>query len=206
MNHPLCTIHGRYRLCGINPCGGGRGIVDTQEVPYCNGMEVRIRADTGSRTLSLNSHIRPRSLNDIRAGTVAMPLCWGEDDKIRMLTKGEICSVMGNAAGWKDIEGNGTVEVDTMWRSTPVVLWKKIPNEVFGTYDAIDVSASFDYIPCGELREEEIGCPRVECLEEMGMRPPASDYQSHRKYSIGSTESVSAEETEEREGKATDTV
>ena len=32
------------------------------------------------------------------------------------------------------------------------------------------------------------------------MRPPASDYQSHRKYSIGPTESVSAEETEERGG------
>ena len=68
MNPPLCAIHDRYRICGINPCGDGRGIVDTQEVPYCNGMEVWIRPDTGSRTLSLNSHIRPRSLNDIRSG------------------------------------------------------------------------------------------------------------------------------------------
>ena len=72
-------------------------------------------------------------------------------------------------------------------------------NVVFGTYDTIDVSAYFDHSPCGGLREEESGVPRNEFLEEVGMRPPASDYQSHRKYSIGPTGSVSPEETEERE-------
>ena len=58
LNRPLCAIHDRYRHCEINPCGDGRGIVDTQEVPYCNGLEVWIRPDTGTRTLSLHIHIR----------------------------------------------------------------------------------------------------------------------------------------------------
>ena len=83
----------------------------------------------------------------------------------------------------------------------PAILWEKMLIEVFGTYDTIDmITYDFGTIPCGELREEERGCPMVEFLEEMGTKPPSSDYQAHRKYSIGSTGGVSAEEVEERGG------
>ena len=69
---------------------------------------------------------------------------------------------MGNAACWTDIEGGGAVEIDTLWRPTPVVMWKEILNEVFGTYDSIDMSTyEFGHSPCDELREEEISAPRV---------------------------------------------
>ena len=102
-----------------------------------------------------------------------IPWRWGNDNEMRELTNGEICAVLGNAICWQGIEGNGTVEVDTMWRSTPMILWGEIPNEVFGTYDTIDMKTyDFGASACEEIREEESGCQRVEFLEEMGMKPP----------------------------------
>ena len=126
INHPLCTIRDRYRHCGINPSVDWRGVVDIQEAPHCNGLEVWARSDLGTRTLSLNSHIRPLSMNDLRTRGLMLPLRWGEEDKMRTLTKGEDCAVLGNAARWKDIERNGAVQVGTLWRSTRLILrgWK----------------------------------------------------------------------------------
>ena len=96
-NRPLRTIRDRYRQCGINSCGDGGGIVDTQELPYCNGLEVWIGSDTWARTWILDIHIPPLSLNDIRVRGFTMPLRWGNDDQTRTLAKGEVCSLMWTA-------------------------------------------------------------------------------------------------------------
>ena len=75
VNHPLCTILERFDRCGLIPCGDRRGIVDTHELPYCAGLEVWIRSDTGVRTLSLNSHIRLLGLNDLAMRGIKLPRC-----------------------------------------------------------------------------------------------------------------------------------
>ena len=47
--------------------------------------------------------------------------------------------------------------------STPLVLWKKIPNGVFGTFDVICMcSILMGTIPCGELRKAEMDCFKIE--------------------------------------------
>ena len=136
VNHPLCTLYDRYHRCGIIPCGGGRGIVEIHEIPYSAGLEVCIRSEVGIRTLSLNSHIRPLSLNGFKNHGYNLPWCWGKDDLPRELSHGETCAALGNAMRWKEIDRFSSVEIDTQWRSTPLVFWKKILREVFGTYDS----------------------------------------------------------------------
>ena len=55
-----------------------------------------------------------------------------------------------------------------------MILWGKIPNEVFGTYGAIDMETyDFGAIAREELREEEeSGCQRVEFLRRNGDETP----------------------------------
>ena len=175
----MCTIRGRYRQCGINPSGDGRGIIDIQEAHRCNGSEVWIRSDLGTRILRLESHIRPLSLNDLGTLGPTLPICWGEGDQTRTPTNGDACAVLGNDACWEDIDGNSTVEVDTMWIPTPLILWKKMTDEVLGTYDVVDMGArQSGTTPRDELCEVESGCRSLEFSEEMGTRPPSSAYQA----------------------------
>ena len=139
VNKPLRTIRDRYRQCGINPCGDGRGVVDMQEAPYFVGLEVWIRSDVWMRTLSLNSHIRPWSLSALKTHGANLPWCWEIDDIPRTLSNGETCAVLGNALRWKEIDRVSSVEIYTQWRPTPLGLRKKIPGEVFGTYDLMNL-------------------------------------------------------------------
>ena len=124
VNHPLCTMQGRYRSCGLNPSGDRRGVVDIQDIPHCIGLEVWVRLETGERISSVNSHQKTRSLNDLRANELRnnFPRCGGLDDLPRLLTGGEVCMVMGGSQRWGEIDGNTNFERDTIWRSTPLVV------------------------------------------------------------------------------------
>ena len=85
-----------------------------------------------------------------------LPWRWGYGDPPRPLTDGEACAVLGNANRWADIKRNSTVGVDTIWRSTPLVLRKKIIGEVFGTYDMVCMDAyQFGTIPREELVKQK---------------------------------------------------
>ena len=186
VNHPLRTIYDRYRQCEIIPCGDGRGIVDVNEVPYSVGLEVRIRSDVGIRTLSLNSHIKMSSLSDLRENGIQLPWCWGKDDLPRKVTHGETCAVLGNAMRLKEIGRYSSVEIDARCRSTPLVLRKKVPHEVFGTYDFLNMDTyETGSMPRDELEEEDEICPRLEFLETLGVKPPPQrpiTHQTHMRW------------------------
>ena len=89
-------------MCGLNPVGGGRGVVDIQENPHSIGLEVWIRLEAGGRKFSLDSHIKTRSLNDLRTkeSHTHLSMCYGTEDSQRTLTGGELRMVLGNAQWW----------------------------------------------------------------------------------------------------------
>ena len=90
VNRPTCTIQDRYRQCVLNPSGGGRGVIDIQEVPHCIGLEVRIRSEMGTRGRSSDIHIRHLSWNDLRWRKLRTQLliCWGKGDLPGTLSEG----------------------------------------------------------------------------------------------------------------------
>ena len=186
VNRPLCTLYDRYQRCGITPCGDGRGIVEIHEIPYRAGLEVRIRSEFGVRTLSLNSHVRPVSLNDLKNHEYNLHWCWAKDDLPRKLAHGETCAVLGNAMCWKEIDRWPSVEIDTQWRSTPLVFWAKILNGVFGTYDFLPRSTyELGGMPCDELETKEESNIRFEYLENLGAKPSDEAYYASNSYEVG---------------------
>ena len=112
-------------------------------------------------------------MNDSRAHEIKLPRCWGSDDVARPLAAGETCAVLGNALYWKKIDRISCAEIDMQWRSTPLVLWGKILNEAFGTYDLVSTETyEYGVTPCDELLEGETMGSRLEFFDEMGIRPP----------------------------------
>ena len=64
--------------------------------------------------------------------------------------------VLGNSKLWSRMSWGGSLVIDTLWRSTPIILWKKILNVIFGTYDEVNMG---DYAtggaPCEGLNERD---------------------------------------------------
>ena len=105
--------------------------------------------------MSLNIHIKTRSLNDLRTKELRnqLPRCYGAEDAPGFLTGGEVCMAMGNTQWWENIDGNTNFERDSIRRPTPVVMWQKILDEAFGTYDMMGVSS---YQLCATLPADEL--------------------------------------------------
>ena len=67
------------------------------------------------------------------------------------------------------IDGNANFETDTIRRPTPVVIRKDIIDEVFGTYDMLDMSSiRAGMLPAEELKEGDGEVLKLEDFECLG--------------------------------------
>lgn len=173
-NHPLRAIRGRYRKFGLHPIGDGRGVIDIQEIPHCVGREVWIRPDIGTRRLSLSSHIRAISLNDLKTRGLVWDMCLGGNGKPRTWTRGGSCMVSGNSKWRSGLRRGASFVIYTLWRSAPITMWRGNINEISCTYDGICME-SYDVggTPWDILKESESARRELDYLEAQGAHVPS---------------------------------
>ena len=64
--------------------------------------------------------------------------------------------VMGNSKWRSEMSSGGSFATDTLWRSTPIMMWGKILHEVFRTYcDANMWNYEVGGTPCEFLRQSD---------------------------------------------------
>ena len=120
------TIGDRYLDCGMHAVGGPRGIVDTHALHFSSCMEVDIRPIHGNDRLSLNSCIGVLSLADVKENNPKWPKQWGMDGDIREVHRIEQRIAPGNRPNWRMILASPESVIGTIWRSTPLEVWKEI--------------------------------------------------------------------------------
>ena len=83
--------------------------------------------------MSLNSHSRPLSMNDLKTHGAKFSWSWGSGDFPTPLANGDTCAVVRNASQREEVGVIPSVEIDTQCMPTPLVLRKQISTDVFGT-------------------------------------------------------------------------
>ena len=141
------TLGGRYAECGLLPAGDDRGIVAHQAIQFSRGLEVFITNEKRQKRLSVNSSIGLLSLQNVRKPETGWPLVISNSGDIREISLAEKCVVLGNKSRWKEVIAEENVTIDTVWRSTPLMVWKEIIGEL------ID---GFQYLPSEPDEEGDI--------------------------------------------------
>ena len=126
------TLGERYSECSLIAMGGERGVISHPKMQFIRGLEVTITDQKMQKRLSANSGVGVLSSQKVRDPETKWPLAMCQDGSAREISSAEKRIVLGNSSRWKEILAQEAAIIDTIWRPTPMGLWKEIIGDVRG--------------------------------------------------------------------------
>ena len=158
------TLADSYADMGLLPVGDPRGVIGNRAVQFSSGLEVIIYNHEIGRRLSLNSCVGVLSLQNVREPKISWPRIEGRDGEIREIDICEQCVMLGSKVWWGNSPVHRKAAIDTMWRSTPVCVWREILGELCEGYE---VKPHWQSVEEGDISADHFGFENIDEEDEM---------------------------------------